>query len=74
METAAVRGRLKSLPAPMIMRPRSWAGPTMKTTPIITSSTTEKMRMTVFMVGPRYMPVSSEMLAPSLRMESIPLR
>lgn len=48
------------------------AGPTAKTVPTMTSSTTENTRMTFFMVRPRYVPVTSEIDWPLLRSESMP--
>jgi hypothetical protein len=46
----------------------------MKTVPTRNNSTTENTRMMFFIIRPEVEPVSSEMLAPRLRMESMPLK
>ena len=48
------------------------AGPTANTVPTMISSTTENTRMMFCMTGPRYLPVTSAMDAPSLRSLIIP--
>ena len=48
------------------------AGPTANTVPTMISSTTENTRMMFCITGPRYLPVTSAMEAPSLRSLIIP--
>ena len=49
----SVQPECRQAPASLHSLTMSPAGPTANTVPTMTSSTTEKMRMTVFMVGPR---------------------
>ncbi len=66
--------RIESLLTPLLTNRtfRSPAGPTAKTVPTMISRTTEKTRMTFFMTGPRYVPVTSEIEAPLFLSESMP--
>ena len=66
----------KNPPFPVLLGSMSFtirpAGPTANTVPTMIRRTTEKTRMTAFIVLPRYIPVTSAMETPLCLSESIP--